>query len=403
MKKERRVVIVGGGFAGVKAALELSKKGISGLKITLVSDKKNFEYHGALYRFATGGSPLEVCFPIREIVDVRKVELVIDKIDSIDSAKQMVHGESGSTYCYDTLILALGSETNYFSVMGAEDYSFGMKTIKDALALKEHIQNSIKECASIDKETALCAGHFVVVGGGATGVEIAAEIIELTKEVAGKFGLDRSIISVDLVESSKRILPMFPLNFSRKIEKRLKDLGVNIILTRTVLEEEIDGVTLSDTMNLKAKTVIWTAGAQANSLYFQLKNADFNKQGKVFVDDFLRVEGEKNIFALGDGAATKYSGMAQTALRDAVYVANLLAKKEKGKERYPRVEKEPIYAIPVGKKWAGTLINGRAYFGKKGWFLRRVVDMVVFIAFLPLKEALWVFKSHGRTTQDTCR
>ena len=112
MNGGKRIVIVGGGFAGVKAALELSKKNISGLKIVLISDRKNFEYHGALYRLATGGTPMEVCFPIREIIDTKKVEFVIDKITTIDSKLKQIEGKSGSCYKYDTLILGMGLITS---------------------------------------------------------------------------------------------------------------------------------------------------------------------------------------------------------------------------------------------------------------------------------------------------
>ena len=392
MTTGKRVVIVGGGFAGVRAALSLSRRDIPHLKIVLISNKKNFEYHGALYRFATGGPASEVCFPIRDILDEKKVEFVTDTITSIDSSKKVLESVSGSVYKYDTLILALGSETNYFSVMGASEYSFGMRSIKDALHLKEQIKTSVLECKKAKGDRAVCAGRFIVVGAGATGVEIASEIKEYASSLVGPYKIDSSHILVDLVEASSRILPMFPEEFSEAVSKRLRLLGVRVLLNKTVLEEDIDGVTLND-MDLRAKTVIWTAGAQANSLYLSLKNADFDEKGRVYVDEYLKVKGEKDIFALGDGAVTEYSGMAQTAIADANYVARLLAHTENKKEIPFRKQKVPIYAIPVGKKWAATMIKGKMFYGQEGWFLRRVVDLIVFITFLPVHKVFHVLTS----------
>jgi len=136
-KKGHNILIVGGGFAGVKCARSLAKKHLpAGTTIRLISDRVHFEYHGALYRIVAGHSPLEICLPLRDTIDTKKVDIVEDRIDAIDTKKQSLTGASGSTYDYDTLVLALGSETVYFDVPGLREHSYGIKTINDALRLK---------------------------------------------------------------------------------------------------------------------------------------------------------------------------------------------------------------------------------------------------------------------------
>ena len=195
-KNAHKILILGGGFAGVKCALELQKKNLDNVKITLVSDRPHFEYHGALYRVVAGSSPLEVCVPIREILDFEKIEFVVDRIAKIDPKNFEVCSEQGSCYEYDTLVVGLGSETNYFGIPGLEEHSHGMKTIPDALALKGHIHEVIEACVNGTKADKLCAGNFVVVGGGPTGVELAAELAVYTRKLAKKHGIEPSLMNV---------------------------------------------------------------------------------------------------------------------------------------------------------------------------------------------------------------
>ncbi|MBI4004986.1 FAD-dependent oxidoreductase, partial [Candidatus Roizmanbacteria bacterium] len=134
--KSMRIIIVGGGFAGVRVALDLAKYKNSNSKIVLISDTSHFEYHPALYRVVTGRSPLEVCIPLQDIFQGKNTEIVCDSITNVDISNHQLKGASGSTYHYDILILALGSETVYFNVPGLREYSFGFKSIQEALKLK---------------------------------------------------------------------------------------------------------------------------------------------------------------------------------------------------------------------------------------------------------------------------
>lgn len=403
MKKEHKIVIIGGGFAGVKCALSLSKKKLpKGTRIILVSDRTNFEYHGALYRIVTGHSPLEVCLPLREILDERKVEIVQDRIDKIDPKNNVLRGASDSVYHYDDLVIALGSQTVYFDVPGLKENAHGIKTIDDALRLKQHLHKTFAQCAAMDDSAKVCGSHFVVIGAGATGVEIAAELAVYTKRLAQKHGVDPSLVRIDLIESQSRILPILHEKFARRLTRKLEDLGVTIHTDARVIEGSVSSVHLKK-MELKTKTIVWTAGVRAHALIEDAGLA-IDQRGRAVVCAHLRAKNQKNIYVAGDAASTQRSGMAQTALQDGMYIARTIKRSLYGKPPKKHKLIQSIYAVPAGPGWAGASFYALRCYGRLGWWVRRLVDMVVFCAFLPLPKALRTFGAHKRVSENcpTC-
>lgn len=396
---KHRVLIVGGGFGGIKTALELA--GHENVAVTLVSDKTHFEYHAALYRVVTGRSPLEVCIPLSEIFAGRKVEIVEDRITSVDTDKNVVSGEAGRQYQYDSLVLALGSETVYFDIPGLEKLSFGFKSITEALELKSHLHQVMTTCSSQpSQDEKVCSCHIVVVGGGASGVEVAGELSVYARKLAREHGLDQSLVTVDLIEAAPRLLPGLPENTSRVAKERLGRLGVNVYLNRALVKEEIESVYLKD-MKINTKTVIWTAGVKPNRLYGKVKGLEFDKKGRVVVDQFLRPKTLNNVYILGDAAATKFSGMAQTALKDGELTAENILRSCASQPLRPYQPSKPVYAIPIGPGWAATVILGTEVYGQIGWFFRRLADLEFFLSILPLPKA-WSAFANGRTICETC-
>ncbi len=396
---KHRVLIVGGGFGGIKTALELA--GNRNVTVTLISDKPHFEYHAALYRVVAGRSPMEVCIPLTKVFAGKGVKIAEDKVVSIDKDNRLVKGDSGVSYSYDSLVLALGSETAYFDIPGLEKLSFGFKSITEALELKNHLHSIMTNYSTVSgQDNKAYRDHIIVVGGGASGVEIAGELSVYAQKLAREHQLPHAPI-IDLVEAAHRLLPNLPESASHRAKERLRSLGVNVYLNRVLLREEIESVYLKD-LEIKAKTVIWTAGVKPNRLYANVDGLKLDKNGRVIVDQFLRAEGTENIYVIGDAASTKFSGMAQTAIRDGQLVADNIINKELHRQLETYQPRRPFYSIPIGPGWALTIIYGFQITGQIGWALRRWADLKFFLTVLSPYKA-WLVFSQGRTICETCQ
>ncbi len=393
--KETTIMIVGGGFGGIRAALELAKKNLLNVRIVLISDKPNFEYNPALYRYVTGNSAIEVCIPLSEIFLGTSVEVIEDKIIALDKTKQKVVGVSGQEYMYDQLVLALGSETIYFGIPGLKENSFGMKSVAEALRLKEQIAATLALCKAdaTNKGDQMRDANFVIIGAGPTGIEVAGRMIVYARRIATEIGLDPSLVSVSVIDSAPKILPTMPAKFTDPIERHLRELGINFFLNRAIERQEVEEVYLKD-MQMKTHTLVWTAGARANMLY-ETWGLPVDKRGRVEVDPYLHVKGETNIFVLGDAAITKYSGYAQTAFYDGKYVAGVITAQLRDRLPSPYAPTAPVNAVPAGDGWAGVLINifglNFRIYGWVGWWLRRVADLRSFLVILPSRKAFKIF------------
>ncbi len=384
------ILIIGGGFGGVRLAQRLSR--VSGVHTKLIDPKTYMQYYAANYRLATGGSALETCISYASLLKGKSVEHVKDSVASVDTAAKIAVGVSGSKYSYDTLIVASGSESSFFGIPGADEHSFGIRTADESLKLRTHMTEVFEtaKTAAPEEKTALL--HFIVIGGGATGVELASELPAYTRKLAGIHGIDASLITIDLIEAMPRVLGLLSEKVSAKVLKRLHSLGVNVFLNRSVIREDTAELVMKD-MQMKSKTIIWTAGMKAARVTSSLMGLPLDKRGRIVVDDRMRAQGFENVFAIGDAASTKYSGMAQTAIADADYVAKAIAARVAKKEIAPYVQPLPAYSVPVGSGWAATVYHGITMFGRVGWIMRRAADLRAFLMFLPLKQAWAAFRA----------
>jgi len=401
-REAKKILVVGGGFGGISAALALEKENIPNVEITLVSDKPHFEYKPALYRVVTGRSPLEVCIPISEIFEKKNISFALDTIKGIDPLKKIAKGASGKDYHFDYLILALGSETAYFDIPGLEKFSFGFKSISEAMRLKMHLHNLFAECKNLkgNLDEKVCLLQVVVVGAGPSGVELAGELAIFMKRLAQEYGVDHSLVSVDLIEATSRILPTIPERMAEKVAHRLRHIGVNIFINRTMTKEEMEQISVRG-MIMKTETVVWTAGVKPNHLYKSISGFSFDEKGRVIVDEFMRAKGFENVFVIGDGAATKNSGMAQAAIYDGQAAAKNISRLIVDKPLKAYRQKKVYYALPVGPGWASTSLGVITFHGSIGWLLRRLADFRYFLSILPFKKAVTVFR-RGKNLCDTC-
>lgn len=387
---KHKALIIGGGFGGVKTALELGRN--PKFEVTLVSDEENFRYYPSLYRTATGGSKNVASIPLDEIfLDYPGVTIVKGKIKSIDRKNKVATTSGGTNFEYDVVVLALGMVTNFFGIPGLDEFAYGIKTLEEAERLKKHLHKHIVETKHPDL-------NYVVVGGGPTGIELAGALGDYVRHICKKHGVKKQSIHVDLVEAADKLVPRMPIGVGKKIERQLKRKGVKIYLKSAVKSESQDELLVND-KPIRSHTVIWTAGMANNSLFTEGAAFQMATNHKVRVDQFLQTE--PGVYVIGDNADTPYSGMAQTALYDGEYVAKNLIRLANNEDPLPYVAKKPIYVLPAGPNWAAVLWGRLRIYGRLGWLLRRSADLRAYADYEPLFGATkhWFAEYE---TEDLC-
>lgn len=374
-----KITVVGGGFGGVKAALELAKN--KRAQITLISDKADFQYYPALYGTATGHSHLQSWVPLGEIfANTDNVNVIIDRVTKLDKEKKTLNSESGTVYEYQTLVLALGSVTTYFGIEGLDHYAYGIKSYDEIRRLQQHLLEEFSKPHGADS-------HFLVIGGGPTGVELASALGDYLKELKNHFKQPEPRLTINLVEAAPRILPRMSEKASIMVTKRLQKLGVHVETAKKVEAETADALIVSG-RPIKSHTVIWTSGV-ANNPFFK-ENVDqfeLSPNGKVVVDKHLR--SGQHVYVIGDNAFTQYSGLAQTALHDGIFVAKHILKKSNKKYK----AKLPAVVIPVGDNWAIFEYKWIRFGGWAGSIVRSAADFIGYHDILPFGRALGVWRA----------
>jgi len=389
MGRRPHVVIAGAGFAGVRAARKLSRH--ADLNVTLISSSDAFAYFPQLYHSATGGARTEASLPLAQLLAGCPVKLTVDTIIGFDPEHKAVTSAHAS-YPYDYLLLALGSVTDYFGIAGLPEFSYDIKTISGAEKFKTHLHRELIEQRKPDL-------NYVVVGGGPTGVELAAALGPYLHSVTRRHGLVKPKYSIELVEAAPRILPHSPEATSRRVERQLKRLGVKVITAQTVEAETATKLLLSG-QSIASKTVAWTAGV-ANNPFFKA-NADLfslAKHGKIAVDNHL--QSHPGVYVLGDNAATPFSGMAQTALHDADFAVADLLRCVRQRPRRPYRVVKPITVVPAGPNWAAAEWGPLQIFGYPGFILRRLADLVGYADVESWPQAVRVWLDDARR-EDNC-
>ncbi len=373
---KQKIIIVGGGFGGVRAALELAKESFA--DITLVSDRPEFYYYPALYHTATGGSDHHSVIPLAQLFANKPVRVIIAAATGIDRSGKHLLLKDAAAIEYDKLILSLGVVTNYFGIPGLQENSYGIKTIAEAEQLKRHLHAQLIAQHEPDL-------NYIIVGGGPTGIELAGDIGAYLKDAMRKHHITHRAVHIDLVEAMPHLMPRMPKPVGRAIERRLRRLGVKLYLNSKVEGASADALTVSG-KPIRSHTIVWTAG-MANNPFFTAPDFTFSGRKKVVVDEFLRQEGSKDIFVIGDNAETPYSGMAQTAIYDADFVVHNLRFEHEGRPKLAYRPKEPVYITPVGHEWASVLWGDVHIHGKMGWLLRNAADFKAFLDLESLPQA----------------
>lgn len=379
---------MGGGFGGVKATLELSED--DSFEITMISDQEDFRYYPTLYMAALGGRKIAASIPLTEIFAGKPVKLVKDRVEKLDRNTKTIVTVSGKKYSYDYLVVSLGVVTNFFGIKGLSKYAYGIKTLDEAHELRDHLHKQLIE----DKKPDV---SYIIIGGGPTGVELAGALPAYIRRLMKNHGLPSRKVNVELVEAAPRLVPKMPKHYSLALQKRLRRLGVKLHLGQKVEAQTAEELMVSG-KPINSHTVVWTAGV-TNHPFLKSKGFAMDEHGKVIVDRYLQAE--PGIYIIGDNAATPYSGMAQTALRDGTFVGQNLVRMASGHPAKDYEAKKPIYITPAGPRWAAMLWGGTQVYGWGGWIMRSLADFVGYKDLQPLLPASkrWLSLSE---TEEAC-
>ncbi len=384
---DMQITVVGGGFGGVKAALELAKNKKN--RITLISDKPDFQYYPALYSTATGGSRMQSWTPLGELFgNYDNVSLIIDTVTTLDKQAKTITTASGATYQYSTLILALGSVTTYFGIEGLDHYAYGIKSREEITRLKQHL---LQEFASPNGADT----HFLIIGAGPTGVELAASLGAYLNHLKKKYRTTQPRSSISIIEAAPRVLPRMSEKASAIVLKRLKRLGIHVELNKKVEAETADSLIVSG-KPIKSHTVIWTSGV-ANNPFFKANETQFNlaPNGRVIVDKHLRVD--PHVYVIGDNALNAFGGLAQVAVKDGHYAAQHIQKRTSK----PYTAKPLPVVVPVGEHWAIFEYKWLRFGGWLGAVIRQAADFVGYKDIMSFGKALRTWLSQNEKEQDT--
>ena len=367
---KQQIVIVGGGFGGVKAALELSTD--QRFAVTLISDEDNFRYYPALYHTATGGAGRVSEIPLSELLANHQIRFIKARATHLRRESKEILTKGAGAIEYDSLILALGMTTNFFGIPGLQEFAYGIKSLGEAERLKQHLHDQLR----VDKKP---DAHYLIVGAGPTGVELAGVLPQYLKQLMKAHGVKHRAVHVDLIEAAPRILPRMPKDVGRATARHLRKLGVAIHTNQKVEAENADALIING-QPVYSHTVVWTAGVACNS-FFQDNGFTMTDHHKVQVDQYLQAE--HDIYVLGDNAETKYSGVAQTALHNALFVAHNLMRRANGRDPQVYRPRLPIYVTPTGPGWASVVWGKLRIYGRIGWWLREGADFVAYNDYQP--------------------
>lgn len=402
-----KVIILGGGFGGLNAAKAL---GNTSFDVLLIDKTNHHLFQPLLYQVASAVlSPGDIAVPIREILSsYENITVIMGEVAAIDKENRQVILRNGDRAGYEYLIAALGAHPSYFGHEAWESLAPGLKTLKDALQIREQILvcfEKAERCDSISEAKKYL--NFVVIGGGPTGVEMAGDIAEIAyKTMLKNFRrIDTKKTKIYLIESSPHILSTFPERLSLKAQRYLEQIGVQVITGKRVTNMTKEGVTVENTTLIPAENIFWAAGNKASSV---LKTLDvpLDKQGRVQVEADLTIPNHPEISVIGDAACAldkkgkPLPGLAPVAIQQGRYVAKIL------RQRLPKAGRPPFVYCDKGTMATIGKTKAIGMFGKiqcsgflawLAWCLVHIMYLVNFRnRFIVIMQWLFAFCFHQR-------
>ncbi len=394
-----RVVIIGGGFAGVAAARALRR---SDAEVVLIDRRNHHIFQPLLYQVATAVlAPSEIAAPIRQLeAKQANLNVILADVVDVDSTHRTVDalcpGIGIRKVRFDFLVVATGTRPSYFGHDEFAAFAPGLKNLADAEAIRTKILSAFEMAEATDDENERARQmNFVLVGAGPTGVELAASIAQLvTVTLRGNFRqIDPATSTITLLEGGDRVLPSFAPSLSKKAAKRLAKLGVKVLTGVKVEGVDAQGVTAKGT-RIPSATVLWTAGVAASPI-IHLLGVKTDRAGRALVEPFLNLPGEPNIFVVGDAASIQQDGrpvpgVAQAAIQQGRHVGRLISDQIGGcgRKRAFRYRDKGNMAV-VGKNFAILEAGHLKIGGFFTWFIWAFVHLLA----LPQLQNRWRVQS----------
>ncbi len=397
------IVIAGGGFGGIRAALDVSRALGRRAKVTLIDKNASHLFVPELYEVAAALAVPDdpyaltlrhtLCIPYTDIFAQHPVEFVQAEIADIDLDRQAVMTRGGAAVAYDYLVIALGSQPADFGIPGVPEYAYQFKTMDDALLINRRIHELMQNIKSGVRQAPL---KIFIGGAGFTGIETAAELALCMRRLARAARIHGKPVLVYLFEAGPKILPTISERERALIRERLTRLGV-IVMEQAAIEEVGDGlIKLKDGHTMRGDMVIWTAGIEAHRMIRAVKGLELTPRGKIIVGEHLHLPTRNNVFAVGDNIefvdhATQkpIPSLAYLAIDHGRVAASNIVRSLYGKELMVHKPFYDIWVAPVGGKYAvAHLWRGIVFKGLLGWIVRELVNLRYFFSLLPIRSAV---------------
>jgi NADH:ubiquinone reductase (H+-translocating) len=395
MSEQHRVLILGGGFAGLVAAQTLKRANV---QITLL-DKRNFHlFQPLLYQVATGSlSPAEIAAPLRSVLSRQKnVEVLLGEAVDIDPVGKRVLLGDGGSFPYDTLVIATGSQTSYYGKDQWRENAPSLKSVEEATAMRHKLLYAFERAERAESEEEARAWlNFVIVGAGATGLELAGALAEIAHQTL-KHDFRRirpQEARIILMEGGPRVLSAYPEDLSAKAEKLVKHLGVEVMVGALATNIDANGVSYRHgdvTGNIPARTVLWAGGVTATPFARKVAerlNAETDRVGRFKVNADLTLPNHPEIFALGDLALSfnekghQLPGVAQVAIQGGRYAGRAIASRLAGRTPPPFKYFDKGDMAVIGRAAAVADVFGFHVSGFPAWFIWVFIHLLYIVEF----------------------
>ena len=409
-----RVVIVGGGFAGLACAQALAR---APLRVTLLDRRNHHLFQPLLYQVATAAlNPGDIAIPLRAILRRQaNATVLLAEVQRIDPARRTVELAAGSlpvdALPFDALVLAAGATHSWFGHDEWAPFAPGLKTLADALTMRERILRAFEAAErEADPERRRAWLTFAVVGGGPTGVELAGAISEIGREsLARDFrNVDPAQARVVLIEAAPRILSAFSADLAERARRQLERIGVEVRLQALVTSIDAEGATLSvagaPPLRLASRTVLWAAGVAASPLARSL-GAPLDRAGRVRVEPTLAVPGRSDLFVVGDLAAIECDGrpvpgVAPAAMQMGRHAAANVLRTLRGEPLLPFRYRDRGSLATIGRAAAVAELGRLHLSGALAWLIWTIVHIYQLIGFrnrlLVMVQWAWLWLTRGR-------